>query len=159
MIRLVLVCCIVAFGLGACATPDPAARLRDSEPAGLPPIDRERLLLLADDFYSRLESRRFNSIATFQDPGLHEFFRSRDTYQDYYAELAHGLEDENFEASRPTRVSIEADYRESAMRVWLVVRFVGENGLPLRWWETELVRFDLWEMDASGRWWIVPRKV
>ena len=159
MTRLVLACCIAAFGLGACATPDSAARLRDSEPAGLPPIDRERLFLLADDFYSRLESRRFNSIATFQDPGLHEFFRSRDTYQDYYAELAHELENGNFEASRPTRVSIEASYRESAMRVWLVVRFVGENGLPLRWWETELVRTDLWEIDASGRWWIVPGKV
>lgn len=159
MTRLVLSLCIVAMGLGACATPDAAARLRASEPAGLAPIDRERLLLLAEDFYSRLESRRFNSIATFQDPGLHEFFRSRDSYQDYYAELAHELENENFEASRPTRVSIEANYRESALRVWLVVRFVGENGLPLRWWETELVRTDLWEIDTSGRWWIVPGKV
>ena len=28
-----------------------------------------------------------------------------------------------------------------------------------RWWETELVRTDLWEIDARGRWWIVPGKV
>jgi hypothetical protein len=151
---------IAVLAMSACAaTVDRGAQLEASQPTGLPALDREHLMALATDFYSRLERRRFNSIATFQDPGLHEFFRSRDTYQDYYAELAHELENADFEASRPIRVTIQKDFRDSASRVWLLVEFVGENGLPLRWWETSIVRIDLWEVDASGRWWIVPGKV
>jgi hypothetical protein len=154
---------VAALGLGTlsgCATPDGRVdALRESEPVDLPAFARDRLLILAEDFYARLESRRFNSIATFQDPGLHEFFRSRESYQDYYAELAHELENADFEASRPTSVRIQADFRASASRVWLVVEFVGKNGLPLRWWETSILRTDLWEVDPSGRWWIVPGKV
>ena len=42
---------------------------------------------------------------------------------------------------------------------WDAVLFTGENGLPLRWWETNLLRDDIWEVDADGRWWIVPGKV
>lgn len=164
MTRVLLLSVTVAsLGLSAlsgCATPDGRVEaLRTSEPAGLPAFDRDHLMILAKDFYSRLESRRFNSIATFQDPGLHEFFRTRESYQDYYAELAHELENADFEASRPTGVNIQADFRESARRVWLVVEFVGENGLPLRWWETSILRTDLWEIDSSGRWWIIPGKV
>jgi hypothetical protein len=126
---------------------------------GGPALDLERLRALAADFYERLENRRFNSLATFQDPGLREFFRTREAYSDYYAELAFELESARVEASRPTRVAVEAAVRESASQVRLRVRFTGENGLPLRWWEIDLVREDVWEIDETGRWWIVPGKV
>ena len=34
-------------------------------------------------------------------------------------------------------------------------RFVGDNGLPLRFWSTSIEREDRWER-ADGKWWIVP---
>ena len=128
----------------ACAGP----RVTPPEPGytGEPQLDIERLRSLARDFYDRLENRRFNSLATFQDPGLREFFRSRESYSDYYAELAYELETAHFEASRPTRVSVEAAVREAPDRVRLWVRFTGENGLPLRWWQIDLIREEVWEV-------------
>jgi hypothetical protein len=35
---------------------------------------------------------------------------------------------------------------------------VGENSLPLRFWETRLVREDRWERQ-DGQWWVVPGKL
>ncbi len=157
--------------LGCAATPPPGAQdpqtgspqpespeLENPELAG-PELDFERLQSLASDFYDRLENRRFNSLATFQDPGLRQFFRTRAAYSDYYAELAYELESTRFEASRPTRVEVEDTTRESAARVRMRVRFTGDNGLPLRWWDVDLLREDVWEIDETGRWWIVPGKV
>lgn len=126
---------------------------------GGPELDLARLTSLSGDFYDRLENRRFNSLATFQDPGLREFFRTRESYSDYYAELAFELDTARFEASRPTQVVVEEVVRESARQVRLRIRFTGENGLPLRWWTIDLVREDVWEVDEAGRWWIVPGKV
>ena len=40
----------------------------------------------------------------------------------------------------------------------LEVRFVGRNDLPLRWWNTSLVRQDEWTW-RDGRWYVVPGKV
>jgi hypothetical protein len=141
----------------ACAAPP--VGVPEETYTGGPELDLGRLRSLARDFYDRLENRRFNSLATFQDPGLREFFRTRESYSDYYAELAFELESARFEASRPTRVEVDAAARVSASQVRLWVRFTGENGLPLRWWEIDLVREDVWEIDQSGRWWIVPGKV
>lgn len=141
----------------ACAAPAPVELVEVYQ--GGPELDLPRLRELARDFYDRLENRRFNSLATFQDPGLREFFRTQESYSDYYAELAYELELAHFEASRPTRVEVLAATRESAARVRLVVRFTGENGLPLRWWQIDREREDVWEVDGSGRWWIVPGKV
>jgi len=138
---------------GAGASPPPPA-----EAAASAPVDA-RLLRLAADFYERLEKRRFNSMATFRDPGLREYFRSSEAFSDYYAELAHELARAHFEASRPTRIVIEAAEAHGPDRVEVHVRLTGENGLPLRWWQTQLQRVETWERDASGRWWIVPGKV
>ena len=143
--------------VSACGTPAPVVLVEEYQ--GGAEIDLPRLRELARDFYARLENRRFNSLATFQDPGLREFFRSEESYSDYYAEVAYELELSNFEASRPTRVRIRSATRESANRVRLVVQFTGENGLPLRWWKTDREREDVWEVDATGRWWVVPGKV
>lgn len=141
----------------ACAAPGPVVLVEAYQ--GGPELDLARLRELARDFYDRLENRRFNSLATFQDPGLREFFRTQESYSDYYAELAYELELAHFEASRPTRVEVLAATRESADRVRIVVRFTGENGLPLRWWQIDREREDVWQVDDSGRWWIVPGKV
>jgi hypothetical protein len=153
----VLALCI-ALALAACTT---SAPFEPVEAAAPPPsgVEVGRLEKLASDFYHRLENRRFNSIATFQDPGLREFFRSDESFSDYYAELAHALEIANFEASRPTSVELGELVQDAALRVRIRVRFVGENGLPLRWWTTTLDREDVWELGTEGRWWIVPGKV
>ena len=38
------------------------------------------------------------------------------------------------------------------------VLMVGQNGRPLRWWTTRLLRDDRWER-RDGRWWIIPGKL
>ena len=113
---------------------------------------------LADIFYELVSNRRFNSIATFQDPALREFFLTRESFADYYADLAHQLDAAYFEASRPTRAAVEGLAVQGSDAVWIRVRFTGENGLPLRWWKTHLIRDDLWRY-SEGRWWIIPGKL
>lgn len=142
---------------------------------------RRALMLLANDFYKRIANRRFNSIATYQDPSLREFFRTEQAWSDYYADLVQKLEDASFEAVRPTRVdivSIDFEERDAAetegmdpaqvdplitvlepqLTARIVVRFTGENGKPLRWWSTSTLRKDRWKR-IEGRWWIVPGKL
>jgi hypothetical protein len=147
------------------------------------PGGRRALTLLAKDFYRRIANRRFNSIATYQDPSLREFFRTEQAWSDYYADLVQKLESAYFEAVRPTRVevlSIEFEERdpeelkgaegepgkpdpllatlEPQLTALIDVRFTGENGQPLRWWTTSIVRKDRWKR-IDGRWWIVPGKL
>jgi len=116
------------------------------------------LLPLSKLFYSRITARRFDSLATFEDPALREFFRSDEAFADYYAAFAEALSKANFESNRPTAVSLEAMDRTGPTRVLIRVRFRGENALPLRWWSTRSVRDDLWDFE-DGRWWITPGKV
>jgi len=122
--------------------------------------DLTRLAELAGLFYDRVSNRRFNSIATFQDPALHEFFQSREAFADYYADLVDRLQRAHFDAIRPTRVrirSLDVD-ADDPTRVRMEVRFVGEDGRPLRFWKTDLVRVDQWR-EIGGRWWIIPEKL
>ncbi|MGH0034377.1 MAG: hypothetical protein ACQGVK_05070 [Myxococcota bacterium] len=179
---------VAAFALGpvlACATgpgdetPAPFdIRVVEEGPGG-----RRALTLLATDFYRRIANRRFNSIATYQDPSLREFFRTEQAWSDYYADLVQKLEEAYFEAVRPTRVqvvSIDFEERDVAeleggspetgepdpllatlepqLTARIVVRFTGENGRPLRWWTTSIQRTDSWKR-IEGRWWIVPGKL
>lgn len=113
---------------------------------------------LASDFYGRLANRRFNSIATYQDPALREYFISIESFSDYYADLAQEFSDVHFEANRPTAVEIRSIDWEDETKARVTVRFTGENGLPLRWWSTAFDRVDQWER-AENRWWIVPGKL
>jgi hypothetical protein len=109
-------------------------------------------------FYDRITNRRFNSKATFDDPALREFFPSNTSFADYYAALAESLERHHFESHRPSSVRLLAIERTGSNRVGIEVRLRGQNGLPLRWWGTQVIRRDRWEY-ASGRWWIIPGKV
>ncbi len=139
-------------------------------PQPVPPsefIAGGRLPRLAEVFYQRIANRRFNSIATFQDPALREFFVNGDAFADYYADLAQALATARFEANRPLRISLlEFELSEPAdptgasdlVRVLIHVHFEGENARPLRWWSTRLLRVDQWEL-RGGRWVIAPGKV
>ncbi len=151
--------CMAILGclvLGACVSggaggpgPDPAQGIEAPTP---------EFARLAGDFYGRLANRRFDSIATYQDPGLREYFETEESFADYYADLAQALSGANFEAHRPSSVEIQAIESPAPDRVIVQVRFVGANGLPLRWWTTELLRTDRWRQSAGGRWWVVPGK-
>ncbi|MEE3326876.1 MAG: hypothetical protein VX252_06065 [Myxococcota bacterium] len=116
------------------------------------------LVPLSKIFYERVTARRFNSLATYEDPALREFFRSQEAFSDYYAALAEALVRANFEYNRPTAVRLEAMTRVGPNRVDIRVYFRGENAKPLRFWTTHLIRTDRWEFSA-GRWWVVPGKV
>lgn len=118
-----------------------------------------RLSQLADIFYQRLAHRRLNSIATFHDPALREFFRSEEAFADYYADLVQDLGESNFEANRPQQIDLESLHvEEAANRAVAVVKFVGDNSLPLRFWSVDYSRRDVWER-SDDRWWIIPGKL
>jgi len=138
------------------------ARIRDpgAAPAraAMQAPEAEVLRRLAIVFYTRLTNRRVDSIATFKDPALREFFQSPDAFADYYADLVQDLTENNFEAMRPTRIQMIGLEREAMGQVRLRLRFTGENGLPLRFWRTSIVRDDQWRR-MGGRWWIIPGKV
>lgn len=109
----------------------------------------------ASQFYQRLTGRRFNSLATFRDPSLREFFETPESFSDYFADLAQDLADANFERNQPLATEVEEFSVDGPGRARVRVWIGGDNGLPLRFWSTRLVREDRWER-RSGRWWIIP---
>ncbi len=109
-------------------------------------------------FYSRLARRRFNTLATFRDELLRDFFRSEISFSDYYADLAGAMENSHFEQNRPLRLDVVEFVVEGPGSARVNTRIVGENGLPLRFWGTHLDREDRWER-VEGTWWIVPGKL
>jgi hypothetical protein len=109
----------------------------------------------ASEFYRRLEGRRFNSIASFRDAGLREYFGSDQSFVDYYADLADDLSTASFERSVPLRTDVQEFLVDAPGRARVKVRIVGEDGRPLRFWAASVEREDRWER-RDGRWWIVP---
>ena len=116
------------------------------------------LVPLTGIFYNRINARRFNSLATYEDPSLREFFRSEAAFADYYAAMAEALERAHFASVRPTAVRLDRMERIEPNAVLVEVSFRGKNGLPLRFWSTSVTRRDRWEFGA-GRWWIIPGKL
>ncbi len=118
-----------------------------------------RLSQLADIFYQRLTHRRVNSIATFHDPALREFFRTEEAFADYYADLVQDLGDEHFRANRPQQIDlVSLHVEQGAERAVAIVKFRGDSALPLRFWSVDYSRRDVWEL-SQDRWWIVPGKL
>jgi len=109
----------------------------------------------ASEFYGRLTGRRFNSLASFRDPSLREYFESTENYADYFSDLAQDLTDAHFERNEPLRAKVEEFVVDAPGRARVRFRLAGRNGLPLRFWGTSLVREDRWER-RDGRWWIIP---
>ena len=109
----------------------------------------------ATEFYRRLEGRRFNSVASFRDAGLREYFGSDQSFSDYYADLADDLATASFERSVPLQTEVQEFLVDAPGRARVKIRIVGEDGRPLRFWATAMQREDRWER-RDGRWWIVP---
>ena len=145
---------LVAISLLSCAAP----RGVDPDAIEATHTGAASLMRLARDFYERLSNRRFDSIATYQDPALREFFRSPEAFADYYAELARVLGDAHFDAKRVTSIEVESLEFEQPTSARMTVRYRGEDGRPLRFWATGLVREELWKREQE-RWWIIPGKL
>jgi hypothetical protein len=111
--------------------------------------------LRASQFYERLTGRRFNSLATFRDPGLREYFETTESFSDYFSDLAQDLAEAHFERNQPVVTVVEEFSVDGPGRARVRVRMGGEDGQPLRFWTTHLVREDRWER-RNGRWWIIP---
>lgn len=109
----------------------------------------------AQEFYDRLEGRRFNSITTFRDAYLHEFFRAEEDFSNYYADLAHDLVEASFRRNLPLGTSVQEFLVDGPGRARVRVRIWGKNALPLRPWRVAVQREDRWERH-EGRWWIIP---
>jgi hypothetical protein len=109
----------------------------------------------ASEFYDRLTGRRFNSLGTFRDPSLREYFESTESYADYFSDLAQDLADAHFERNEPLKAKVEEFVVDAPGRARVRIRLAGRNGLPLRFWGTSLVREDRWER-RNGHWWIIP---
>jgi hypothetical protein len=112
----------------------------------------------AQTFYDQLTLRRFNTVATFQDEKLRGYFRTEQTYTDYYADLARALADAHFEKNRPLAAEVQEFVFDGPGRAHAVVDIKGDNGLPLRFWDVLLRREDRWER-IDGDWWVVPGKL
>ena len=151
---LALGCGLWPFGgEGPGPAPDPAHGLElVDDPAVLEFYGR------ASAFYERLTRRRFDSIQTFQDPGLRGFFQNETAFSDYYADLAGALVDAHFEKNRPLALELLELRLEGPGRARVLTRLLGEDGRPLRRGEVSLERSDRWER-IDGAWWIVPGRL
>lgn len=112
----------------------------------------------ADTFYKRLTQRRFNTLATFNDPTLRAFFETQEGFSDYYARLAEDLTAAHFEKNRPLEAVVQEFAMEAPGTARVRYRLEGRSGRPLRFWSTSIEREDVWQQ-ANGRWWIVPGKL
>jgi len=112
----------------------------------------------AQAFYDRLSLRRFNTHATYTDPVLREHFQSEVAFFDYYADLAHSLEQAVVEKNRALIAEVKEFALEAPGRARVQVRIRSNNGKPLRYWTVVTERIDVWER-VDGVWWVVPGKV
>ena len=160
-LALGLACSALAC-LAASATTEWGSRLSETERQAireaLPPQAVRELVPLSEIFYARITSRRFNSRATFEDPSVRQFFPTVAAYSDYYAALVDALDRAYIRYNRPTRVELLGVRVGESGNLLLELRFIGRNDLPLRWWNTSLVRTDEWTWQ-DDRWFVVPGKV
>ncbi len=112
----------------------------------------------ANTFYQQLSHRRINSSITFNDDGLREVFKDDRQFSDYYAQLAQSLVVANFERNRPISVEVKGFSIDGPGKARVRIKFVGDHGLPLRWWRVSHSREDQWER-SGGEWWIIPGKL
>lgn len=112
----------------------------------------------AEAFYLRLAQRRFNTLATYNDPMLRGYFETQEAYSDYYARLAQQLTEAHFEKNRPLIAEVQEFTLEGTTRARVRFRLVGKSGRPFRFWSTSVEGEDVWEQ-TGGRWWIVPGKL
>jgi hypothetical protein len=137
-------------GRGDAPAPDPAQGIQlVDDPAVLEFYER------ASAFYGRLARRRFDSIETYQDEALRDFFVSEAKYADYYADLTGALVEAHFEKNRPLALEVLEMRVEGPGRARVVTRIHGDDGRPLRPGRVHLDRTDRWER-GEGAWRIEP---
>ena len=144
---------VVAAGCGGPAGPAPAGSV-EVVSSGAVVEFHER----ASAFYARLAGRRFNTLATYQDTELRQYFRGEPAFADWYADLADELAAYHFEKNRPLTLSVEEFLVDAPGRARVRVQIVGQNSLPLRFWETRIEREDRWERQ-DAQWWVIPGKL
>ncbi len=128
---------------------------------GVEVVSQEAVLAFqerAQAFYDRLSLRRFNTFATYNDVVLREHFRSDEAFYDYYADLAHALDEADFQRSRAVVAEVKEFAIDEPGRARVVIRMRGDNAQALRYWTIVLEREDVWER-AEGVWWVVPSKL
>ncbi len=132
------------------------------KPIGAPGLADEEAIAAfyarANHFYEQLSHRRVNSSLTFNDEGLREVFVDNRQFSDYYAQLSQSLVTANFEQNRPIQVEVQGFAFEGPGKARARIKFIGDHGLPLRWWRVSHVREDHWER-SGGEWWIIPGKL
>ena len=109
----------------------------------------------ADALYERLTRRRVNTLATFNDRVLRDYFQTEAQYSDYYSALALALAEAHFEKNRALEGEVREFVFDAPGKARVRYRFVGVNGKPLRFWSASLEREDRWER-IEGKWWIIP---
>ncbi|NNL65332.1 MAG: hypothetical protein HKP30_03720 [Myxococcales bacterium] len=128
---------------------------------GVEVVDQRAILEFqerAQAFYDRLSLRRFNTHATYTDPVLRDHFRDDAAFFDYYADLAHALDQEVAEQNRVLVAEVKEFALEGPGRATVQVRLRSNNGKPLRYWTVVSERTDVWER-VDGIWWVVPGKI
>ncbi len=138
------------FGGGSELAPDPSQAIELVEEGAV-----VEFYARASAFYGRLARRRFDSIETYQDEALRDFFRSERAYADYYADLTGALVEAHFDKNRPLSLEVLELRLEGPGRARVETRIVGEDGRPLRPGEVHLDRTDRWER-SDGAWRIEP---
>jgi hypothetical protein len=111
----------------------------------------------ASEFYRRLEGRRFNSVSSFRDGALRQYFDSEQSFVDYYADLADDLAVAHFQRSVPVSTAVDEFLVDGPGQARVKVRVTGRDERPLRFWATSVRREDRWERRA-GRWLVAPPK-
>ena len=153
--RRVVILLALACAMACASTPTLEA------PRGSVAVAPEVALALrhrVDGFYLRLAHRRFDTLETYNDFIMRDHFASLDLFFDYYADLAEDLALARFDRSRPTGIEVLEFLFEDAKTAQVLVRFMGDDGRPLRPGSVELVRTDRWEF-SEGTWWLRPGKV
>lgn len=154
IVRGSLLCVLLGVACASSgAIPDP-----ESAPVAVPPELALTLHQGTETFYSQLVQRRVNTLETFNDPLLRQFFRSEDLFFDYYAQLAQSLSEAHFEKSRPFAIEVQDLTFESEDRARVKVVFRGYDNRPLRPNRVALVRSDRWQYEKDA-WSIVPGKL
>ncbi|NQZ97355.1 MAG: hypothetical protein HRU01_12655 [Myxococcales bacterium] len=149
---------VAALALLGCAPAWTQLEVRAEPPVS---ISEDELLVFRQSifgFYDRLIQRRFNTLETFNDPVLRDSFQSIDLFFDYYADFAEALADADFEKSRPNTSTILDFEIDAVDRARVLVRFVGDDGRPMRFGAVILDRVDRWER-ADGVWWVTPERL
>ena len=149
---------LLAFGCGLWPFSEEASGPAPDPSQGLELVDDAAVFEFyerASAFYGRLARRRFDSIETYQDEALRNFFRSEATYTDYYADLAGALVEAHFEKNRPISLEVLELRLEGPGRGFVHARIIGEDGRPLRRGKVRLERNDRWER-VEGVWRIAP---